>query len=631
MPAWLHTGEPRPGALFSYLFLLEAGLVSVSIRRGWWWIAALNLLASFAWAAIWIAGVTHGILPVAHGLWVGLFLVASMTTFSIASGFARPTAHPATLAWSVDRALPTLAVVGGLVLLGFLSAATKFSTREWGFIAIVGTSLLVLARLDRRKEVLAVLGALSGAILLAVWHLRGVPPADETRFAWVALAFGILYAGGSYVAISGSARRSFWAGISALAALAYFLVAYWDMERLPGPISWGTAAFLASSLYTLGALPFARRLELRPELRAPLAALTVAATAFITLAVPMELERQWITVAWALEVAALAWFEARLAARAIRVVIAILAAFVAVRLLINPAVLVYPVGTSPILNWILYGYGIPLAAFVLAARILRHRGEDALVRGLECCAIALGFVLIALLVRQYFHPGKLRASSVYLAEWATLVSIWTLYARQLSVLNGEGNRPSLRMGSLGVGIIAGVLGFLVLIFFENPLWARHPVGARLIWNGVLFAYGVPLACTFLYLQELKRTKLKPVAILFAVHGIIFLFVLSSLEVRQAFHGSILAGPVPTNAEWYAYSLAWIALGTLLLVWGVVTGSHPARYASLVVMLLAVGKVFLFDTRELRDLYRVLSFLGLGLSLLFLAYTYQRFVFRRHER
>jgi uncharacterized membrane protein len=45
------------------------------------------------------------------------------------------------------------------------------------------------------------------------------------------------------------------------------------------------------------------------------------------------------------------------------------------------------------------------------------------------------------------------------------------------------------------------------------------------------------------------------------------------------------------------------------------------------MLLAVGKVFLYDTSTLSDLYRVLSFFGLGVALLLLAWLYQRFVFR----
>ena len=44
------------------------------------------------------------------------------------------------------------------------------------------------------------------------------------------------------------------------------------------------------------------------------------------------------------------------------------------------------------------------------------------------------------------------------------------------------------------------------------------------------------------------------------------------------------------------------------------------------MLLAVGKVFLYDTAELEGLYRVFSFFGLGFSLLGLSYVYTRFVF-----
>jgi uncharacterized membrane protein len=45
----------------------------------------------------------------------------------------------------------------------------------------------------------------------------------------------------------------------------------------------------------------------------------------------------------------------------------------------------------------------------------------------------------------------------------------------------------------------------------------------------------------------------------------------------------------------------------------------------------VAKVFLYDTANLSDLYRVFSFLGLGASLLLLAWVYQRFVFRETER
>ncbi len=54
-----------------------------------------------------------------------------------------------------------------------------------------------------------------------------------------------------------------------------------------------------------------------------------------------------------------------------------------------------------------------------------------------------------------------------------------------------------------------------------------------------------------------------------------------------------------------------------------------RYAFLVVLLETVLKVFLVDMSDLDGLFRALSFLGLGLCLVGIGYTYQRLVFPRH--
>ena len=110
-------------------------------------------------------------------------------------------------------------------------------------------------------------------------------------------------------------------------------------------------------------------------------------------------------------------------------------------------------------------------------------------------------------------------------------------------------------------------------------------------------------------------------------GLVLVFALISLEVRQGFVGPVLRGPWPGNAELYAYSLAWVLYGGALLALGVTSGSKALRYASLAVMMAAVCKVFVLDTSHLRDLYRVMSFLGLGLSLLGIGFVYHRWVFR----
>ena len=47
-------------------------------------------------------------------------------------------------------------------------------------------------------------------------------------------------------------------------------------------------------------------------------------------------------------------------------------------------------------------------------------------------------------------------------------------------------------------------------------------------------------------------------------------------------------------------------------------------------MVAVAKVFLLDLSDLTGLYRVASFIGLGLSLVGIGFLYQRYVFKRPD-
>ena len=57
-------------------------------------------------------------------------------------------------------------------------------------------------------------------------------------------------------------------------------------------------------------------------------------------------------------------------------------------------------------------------------------------------------------------------------------------------------------------------------------------------------------------------------------------------------------------------------------------SSALRWVSLSFLVLTIGKVFLYDLGELKDLYRVASLVGLAVSLLLVSLLYQRFVFRK---
>jgi uncharacterized membrane protein len=77
----------------------------------------------------------------------------------------------------------------------------------------------------------------------------------------------------------------------------------------------------------------------------------------------------------------------------------------------------------------------------------------------------------------------------------------------------------------------------------------------------------------------------------------------------------------TSISWALYAVALLAIGMKL-------NSSALRWVSLTFLVLTIGKVFLFDLGELRDLYRVASLLGLAISLIVVSLAYQRFVFKR---
>jgi uncharacterized membrane protein len=519
-------------------------------------------------------------------------------------------------------------MAAGLFLTAFLTRATGFSNLEWCFLGIISAGCMVLGRVDATKEGLAALAAVTGAVLLCVWHADGVAETDYSRFAFITLGLGVLHAGGGYACLWRARRPAFWAIVSSSSVVVYFLVAYWEIEGLTGLLSWGGISLLLASITLLGAFPLGRWRTVVSQGEACLAAYAVATTTLLSLAVPLELEREWISVAWALEVAALAWLESRLHLRVLRYLAAVVATAVGVRLLLNPAVLVYPIGESIVWNWLLYGYGVPVLAFAWAARAFRRLRDDVFVLSLEAGAVALGLALITLQVRQYFHPAYLNEPAFYLAEWASYSIGWLLLGVLLLFSWKRLPRPSLLWGGALVGCAGLLLALAAPGLGANPLWSRHPVGETPVLNTILYAYGLTGMLGLLLARQLSRLHWRGTAVYAGISSLILLLLLVSLEVRQAFQGTRLDGPEPSNAEWYAYSAAWIIFGTLVLLVGIVTRGIVARYTSLVIMLGAVLKVFLFDTRELQDLYRVLSFLGLGVSLLLLAFLYQRFVFRR---
>jgi uncharacterized membrane protein len=74
---------------------------------------------------------------------------------------------------------------------------------------------------------------------------------------------------------------------------------------------------------------------------------------------------------------------------------------------------------------------------------------------------------------------------------------------------------------------------------------------------------------------------------------------------------------------FTYSALWMAYGAMLMTIGFRRASAFLRWQALVLIAFTIGKVFVYDISELDRVYRILSFIVLGILLLTISFAYQR--------
>jgi uncharacterized membrane protein len=172
---------------------------------------------------------------------------------------------------------------------------------------------------------------------------------------------------------------------------------------------------------------------------------------------------------------------------------------------------------------------------------------------------------------------------------------------------------------LGAAFAHSALHTLLL---HNPLWAEQAVGPLPILNLLILAYAVP-AAVILAIDRLPTVKELIPDRTFTLAWMVLILLFTASMLRQLFHGSLLVDLGLSEAEDIARSILAIALAIGFLLWGIRTQRRDWRIGSLVLMLAAVAKVFLWDTSGLEGLIRIASFVALGFSLIGIGWLYSR--------
>jgi uncharacterized membrane protein len=74
---------------------------------------------------------------------------------------------------------------------------------------------------------------------------------------------------------------------------------------------------------------------------------------------------------------------------------------------------------------------------------------------------------------------------------------------------------------------------------------------------------------------------------------------------------------------FTYSALWMAYGAMLMIIGFVRRSAFVRWQALILIAATIAKVFIYDVSQLDRVYRIVSFIVLGVLLLAISFVYQR--------
>ncbi len=626
-PAIIGSEDPNTPVLFGYLLAIAAGTLWVIRLRGWWPLGWGVLAGAALWVGVWLVADVDG-LP-----FVAAFLVATAALFVWATWRRlaendNPSSAVAILIWSA------LAVTG-LLLVALVAEDDGWQSAGWLGLALHGAGLYALGRWTPRFQHVATLApALSLAALGVWWFLTaGIGGGwDADRFAWRAILFGGFYAGGAFALLWNAGRPGFWAALSVAAALAHFLFAWWVLRFQATGTPWGLISLGLAAPFLVGAERLVRWRGQMAGATEALGFLAAGVSFFIAAAIPLELDRHWITVAYALELAAVAYIAAWLDLPTLRRICWGLLAVVVARFVLNPYLFDYPIGVTPVFNWILGAYSVSIAALVVSLHYLRGTPDLRLVQAIEASVALLIFTLLTLEVHSLFQWSSTDVLKTSFAERACHVAAWGAFAvAALWMVRLRLDPVPLWAWRLSGSLAAGVV-LIVQVLAANPIFAPTSVGDLPILNMLLLAYAVPAALAALARRWIDVENSSTARLLTGGLASVLAFVYVSLEVRHFFDPAFKRELLDAaGLELYAYSIVWLLFGVGLLALGFWRGAAALRHAGMALVCIVVAKVFLIDMEGLKGLLRVVSFLGLGAALLGLGYAYRRFGFDQRQQ
>ncbi len=633
-------GEANAAFLVIYLTALTAVTYGVIRFKGWWRLSVVGLVGPAFWGLAWVSAsdLRH------EYFWGSVFLIALPAIVAVASwpGWREDGPIIGLRGFTAMRTPERGSLVGAVILaaIGFFVFldGSFYAVGYWQGFVVFAALAVALGFVSSPHRALQIPILIAAGVALALWRFP-----DQNAGFFVTALFAIAFGFGALDQFRRLREPGLWAGVLAVALVYFYGVALFKFEGWSGALAnkhlWALGALALAAAFVALIRLFTGRIEEELPRSQVYAAFGGAVTTLVSIAVALELDPLYFPSAAALAIVGLAAVHMRAPVRGLRIVAAVYLA---------------------LYGLLIFGAYSWTASFSYAPSYWRYLfvrdGSDHALALLVIPGIAL---LLAGTLFQMSRPAESR-NIVAVMDIAAIVveatglfyllalpyggSRWsetlTLAARitapELAVAAVAvyvGRRFERRAAYVGGMILTGALALAMLAAHILPLlqfWPPYAVPGTVFFNITLVAYGVPALLLYFigwYLRHDTQQGVRIFGIGVSIFAVVVTYAMLMIDIRQAFHlgAPTLEGDM-SQQEYYAYSIGTLAFGLALLIGGVAFKHRGARAVSFFFVLAATIKVFLFDAAELTGLWRVLSFLLMGLSFLGISWAYARFVF-----
>lgn len=514
------------------------------------------------------------------------------------------------------QVIAVLALLGGLLTPLLLRVPHPDERRLLGYLVVLDVLVLLVARF-RTWPALNRLAWVGTAGLLAPMLLAEPPgPHPLARVALLTALWAIFVVAPVWRERSEGRRgRELDLGLVVANAAGYFATVYWTLDVWEPRAEVPVALALAVA-YRLVSADYGSRV---PEDPGTVVVHEGLVWSFLTIAFPLAADDQWVTLGWAVEGLVLMWAASRLATP-----VAPLGALCALALAAaragwldrewQPAVV--PVWNLTYLIHLLVVVALAVAGTIaLRVRVdaVRLVAREGLRSG---CWIAAALLLAGLLWRE---PGGLWPAGLLTAELLAVAALARLAPAPAWVVSAP---------LLGLVLLARVMPVLGaddrLARAAAASLVSGPLLSQLAACVALGLAGKAVASAGAWGAQIGR-------VMSGAAAVVGLLVLSGnwtryqdtlgLQARRARDFAELG-----RVEWrtqLGLSVLWTVYAAIALAWGFVRAAPAVRYGALALLGITVVKVFVVDLAAVSTVYRVLSFLVLGIVLLGVSALYQK--------